>query len=442
MPAIVPFKGTYFNRSKIADLSRVVTQPYDRIDAKLKDDYLARDPHNIVRVDFGKDEPGDGEAANRYTRARTLLDQWLKDEVIVTDRAPAIYPYFQTYQTPAGPKTRRGLIAAVRLEEFGKGTIHPHEQTHAKPKEDRLKLLKAVRAHLSHVFMLYGDPQKTLGDVFEEVARTHPMLEATDDFGEWHRVWKIDDPKVVRRIQKDLERRDAIIADGHHRYETALAYKQETKAKTGSPEDFVLATLFNMDDEGLTIYPTHRIVSDLPSFDAGRMLKALSKWFDVRDYTFDAESESYARQEFVEDVRIEGMSKTCFGVVVRDEDSYTLLNLSRPEGLEKLQDVKRPPEWRRLDVNILHDVILRGQLGVTPDDVKNERFVRYARHAEEVVDAVRKHRTAQVGFFVNPVKIDQVRAIVKLGERFPQKTTDFYPKLLTGLMSYRLDGGL
>lgn len=442
MPQIVPFKGTYFNRSKIADVSRVVTQPYDRIDAKLKDEYYARDPHNIVRIDFGKDEPGDGESLNRYTRAKTFLDQWLKEEILVTDRAPAIYPYFQTYQTPAGPKTRRGLVAAVKLEEFGKGTIYPHEQTHAKPKEDRLKLLHATRTHYGHIFMLYSDPAKSLADLFDEVARTHPLLEATDDFGEWHRLWKIDDPKVVKRIQKDLEKRDAIIADGHHRYETALAYKQEAKAKSGAAEDYVMATLINMDDEGLTIYPTHRIVSDVPNFDAARMLKALAKWFDVRDYTFEAESEPFARQEFIEDVRIEGLSKTSFGIVVAGEDSYTLLNLARPEGLEKLQDVKRSADWRRLDVNVLHDVILRGQLGITPEDTKHERFVRYARHAQEVVDAVRKQRAAQVGFIVNPVKIGQIRSIVKLGERFPQKTTDFYPKLLTGMMLYRLEGGL
>lgn len=442
MPKVYPFRGVRFNPAKVSNLTKVTTQPYDRINAELQEEYYQRDPHNIVRIIRTKDEP---DPMGKYATAARTLEEWLRDGVMIQENKPCLYVYYQTYRTPQGTKTRKGFSAMVRLEEPGKGRIHGHEETHSGPKIDRFNLLTATKAHTEQVFLIYSDPEKRVNKILDSIASRSPDLEAKDDLGETHRVWRVMDAATIAQIQKDLEGRDAIIADGHHRYETAWNFRSDqtkNKAKCEGPETFenVLATVINMDDEGMTIFGTHRLCYDIPDFDAKRLVAQAAKFFDVRPYPFESDAEEKsARQELLEDLRIEGMSKPCFGVAAKGAGEHYLFVVKDVKACASKVKVSKSEEWRSLDVNLLHSVVLDPMLGIGPAQLAAEKNVEFLRSADEAIDHARGSGRYQVAFLVNPVKLSQIQKIVGKGERFPQKTTDFYPKLLTGLLLCKLN---
>ncbi|MBI2898738.1 MAG: DUF1015 domain-containing protein, partial [Planctomycetes bacterium] len=305
--------------------------------------------------------------------------------------------------------------------------------------------LTATKTHTEQVFLIYSDPEKRVNRILDSIAARHPDLEAKDDLGETHRVWRVMDAATIAQIQKDLEGRDAIIADGHHRYETAWNFRAEMmkqKARCDGTETFenVLATLINMDDEGMTIFGTHRLCADVPDFDLARLLAAAGRFFDVRPYPFanDAE-EGFARRELLEDLKIEGMARPCFGVAARGADAHWLFVVKDPKAAAAKVKAPRSEEWRSLDVNLLHSAVLDPMLGIGPAQLAAERNVEFLRDPNEAIDKARAGGKYQAAFLVNPVKLSQIRTIVSKGERFPQKTTDFYPKLLTGLLLCKLN---
>ncbi len=440
MPRIFPFRSVHFDTANGIDLSKVTAQPYDKIDAPLQEEYYRRDEHNIIRVIKRRDEPG----RDKYADAAATIEEWLAAGILKRDGKPAFYAYFQTYKTPQGPKTRKGLSALVRIDEPGKGNILPHEETHTGPKIDRFNLITATRAHTEQVFFLYSDPGKAVDKILDEVSTGKPDFEAVDDLGETHRVWRIDDPARIRALQKSLESRECIIADGHHRYETGWNYRKEMLKqgkKAQGPESFenILATLVNMEGE-LTIFGTHRVVGGVPGFDPAKLPGAAGRVFDVREYPFaDAAEEKNARAELLEDLRIEGTAMPCFGVALQGASAHFLFVVRDLKAAAALVREEKSEDWRALDVNILHTVVLEGILGIGPAELAAEKNVEYLRSADEAVGRVRGAGDAQAAFLVNPVKIGQIRRIVKKGERFPQKSTDFYPKLLSGLLLCRLD---
>ena len=436
MPKIFPFRATQYNPERISDLSKVTTQPYDKIDEALREEYAARHEHNAVRLIRPTGE-------DKYATAAQTLQEWIEAGVLVEDSEPAFFAYFQSYPTPQGNKTRKGVIALVRADPFGKGRVHPHEETHSGPKIDRFNLLSRTRTHFGQIFLLYSDPKRTVSEILDEASRRDPDLQSTDEAGIQHRVWRISDGGTIRRIQKDLDRRDAIIADGHHRYETSVRYHQEMKkkgARSGDAESFenVMATLVNMEDEGLTLYPTHRVVHQVAGFQAAALREGASKFFDVREYAFPTEEEEpAARREMLEDLRIEGFARPTIGVAVAGGSAYLLLGLRDQEAVAGRSREKRSREWRSLDVNVLHTLILDELLGVGKDQLDREQNVSFVRHADDAIGMLGEPGV-QAAFLLNPVRVDQIRALVKNGERFPQKTTDFHPKLLTGLVFCRL----
>jgi uncharacterized protein (DUF1015 family) len=440
MPRIYPFKGVHFDTSKVKDLTPLTTQPYDKINPALQDEYYRRSEHNLIRVILRKDEPG----RDKYQDAAATMKEWLTSGVLVQDAKPAVYVYHQIYRTPNGVKTRKGLSALVQIDEPGKGKILPHEQTHSGPKIDRFKLLSATKTHTEQVFFLYSDPEKVVNRICDEAAKGKPDFEAKDDLGETHRVWRLDDPEKISAIQKAMEPKDCIIADGHHRYETSWNYKQDqankgVKATGAETPDNVLATLVNMDDD-LTIYGTHRLCYDIQSFDMAKVLNGAKSAFDIREYSFNNDSEERAaRRDLLEDLKVEGMSKPCFGAVAKGSKSHYLFVTRDVKAAASQVKDKRSEDWRSLDVCLLHTLILEKLLGIGPEQLAAEKNVHFYRSADETIDHVRATGPYQVAFLVNPVRMDQIQKVVKNGEKFPQKSTDFYPKLLTGLLLCKLN---
>jgi uncharacterized protein (DUF1015 family) len=440
MPKIHPFRALRYDPAKVGDLTKVTTQPYDKINPALRDEYYAKHEHNLIRVILRKDEPG----KDKYQEAAKTLEDWVAKGVLIQDPKPALYAYHQTCKTPQGVKLRKGLSALVQIDEPGKGKILPHEQTHTGPKIDRFNLITATKAYTEQVFFLYSDPDKAVNALIDESTKRAPDLTATDDLGETHKVWRIDDPAKIAAIQKILEAKDCIIADGHHRYETSWNVKQDRLAKGAKLKDVespanVLATLVNMDDE-LTIFGTHRLCYDVPGFNLEKLLRAAEGVFDVRDYPFsDGATEKEARKELLEDLRIEGLTKPCFGVAARDAKAHYLFVVRDVKAAAKKVKADRSEDWRSLDVCILHTLILEELLGVGPKQLADEKNVEFLRSADEAIEKARATKPYQVAFLVNPVRMEQIKRVVKNGEKFPQKATDFYPKLLTGLLLCKLN---
>jgi uncharacterized protein (DUF1015 family) len=441
MPKIYPFKGVHFSTATFGtDLSKVTTQPYDKINPALQDEYYRKHENNLIRVILRKEEPG----RDKYQEAAGTLREWLKSGVLVQDEKPALYVYHQTYRTPQGVKTRKGLSALVQIDEPGKGKILPHEQTHTGPKIDRFNLLSATKTHTEQVFFLYSDPEKAVNRICDEAARGNPDFQATDELGDTHKVWRLEDPAKIQQIQKALEARECIIADGHHRYETSWNFKQDqakkgVKATGTETPDNVLATLVNMEDD-LTIFGTHRLCYDIPAFDLAKVLTAAKKTFDIREYGFTNEAEEKsARAEMLEDMKVEGHSKPCFGVAAKQSHAHYLFVVRDVKAAAAQVKDKRSEDWRSLDVCLLHTLILEGLLGIGPQQLAAEKNVEFLRSADEAVEKARASGPYQVAFLVNPVRLDQIKRVVKNGEKFPQKSTDFYPKLLTGLLLCKLN---
>ncbi len=438
MPKIFPFRGLTFDGKKVPSLTQAVTQPYDRIDDALRAEYEKRSPHNIVRIDYGKTEASDGPSNNRYTRAAALLKQWREAGVFAEDGTPALYVYHQIYKVGKESRTRKGVIAALQLEEFGKGSIRPHEQTHDGPKADRLKLMTALGTVFDHVFMLYTDPKKQVNALLDPHAKGAPALEARDDAGETHRVWRVTDPAVLQSVQQAMAGKDAFIADGHHRYETALNFREAMrkagkKAEGTETPDNRLVTFVNMEDEGLTIFATHRLVYDVPKFDPAALTKALETHFDLHRYELPG-----SQEELLEDLRFEGMDRPAIGIAFRDRSEALLAVLRDPAVMDKLITDKKSSAWKQLDVNVLHTAILEKHLGIGPAQLAAEKNVDFLRHADAAIAKVRAPGSKYAAaFLINPITVPQIQSIVKQGERFPQKTTDFYPKLITGLVGCR-----
>lgn len=444
MAKVFPFHGYRYNPDKIKDVSAVVTQPYDKINQALQERYYAAHDRNVVRIIRGKEQQGDDEDNSKYTRAAGCLNQWIQDETFTREGKPAIYAYYQDYVLPSGArKTRRGFVAMCELMDYGEGGVKPHEKTLAGPKADRLNLLRATQAQFGQIFMLYSDPENSINDILAEAAREKPLVEAFVGDDEHHRVWAVTDPEGIALIQKVMADKPIFIADGHHRYETALNYRNEMRAKgfrCEGPETFNrrMMTFVNMDDKGLTIFPTHRLVFDVPGFEPELLLKQLGDFFDIRECPFDEPTEEQVRTEFLEDLKVEGMAAHCLGMYIAREKTYRLLTLKNPNDIDKVMTEDRPSSWKQLDVSILHLMIMDRFLGIGPRELEAQTNVHYERSAEDAIEKVRAG-DYQLTFLMNPTRIQQVKDIALAGEKMPQKSTDFYPKLLTGLVFVKLN---
>jgi uncharacterized protein (DUF1015 family) len=434
MAEIIPFKALRYDPDQVK-LEDVLTQPYDKITPEMQSKYYERSAHNLVRIILGKSGETDTDAFNVYTRAAEYLHDWRSSGILKQDPEPGIYAYSQTFTVPGTRDLaeRRGLIALGRLHDYADGVVFRHEQTLAKPRADRLNLLRATRAHFGQIFMLYSDPKDEIEALLKKKTEEDPDTSLLDEYETLHRVWRIHDPALIQAVQLRMRDKKLLIADGHHRYETALAYRNERRAESGSsdpnaPYEFVMMTLIPMESRGLVILPTHRIVHGLPTFDRERMLEAAGQFFEID--RIDLRTESRSATTLLGQA---GENGTAFVAVTR-QGPY-LMRAKKNAVQDALGQV--PSLQRNLDVVQLHRIMLERVLGISEEAVRNQENVRYERDAFEAISWVRQG--ANVAFLMNPAKIDQVRDIAFGGEVLPQKSTDFYPKLLSGLAIYALE---
>ena len=440
MAHIEPFRALRYDPTRVS-IPQVVTQPYDKITPEMQEGYYAASPHNLVRVILGKQHASDHDGENKYSRASNFFRDWRREGIFLQDAEPSLYLYVQRFTVPGGTGPggtseleRRGVIALGRIEDYSAGVVFRHEQTLAKPKADRLDLLRATRAHFGQLFMLYSDPAGEIDGLLEPSGG--PDLETRDEYGVSHRVWKIADPARVGQVRDKMQDKRLVIADGHHRYETALNYRNERRAAgaTGragaaAPYELVMMTLVNMDSPGMVILPTHRVVHGLESFSAAAFREKASVYFSVEEVDTSVDA---ARAAAI--LREAGRIGTAMLAVAADR--VFLLDRPKPVSSNILDGLSL--RQQSLDVVQLHKCLLEGVLGISEEAIRDQKNVRYIRDIGESIAQVRSG-ASNVAFLMNPVRMAQVRDIAFGGEVLPQKSTDFYPKLLTGLTIYPLE---
>jgi len=418
-----------------------VTQPYDKINPEMQARYLAASPYNLVRVLLGERRASDNDTDNVYTRAARHLENWIRDGILARDAAPGLYAYFQDFEVPdSGERlTRKGFIGVGRIEEYSAGVVYRHEQTLSGPKKDRLELLRHTRSHFGQIFMLYPDREGAVDHILDQATQGTPALDVRDEYRARHRVWPISDTARIARIEELMAPKQLLIADGHHRYETALTYRNENPGVETAK--YVMMTFVNMHSPGLKILATHRVLRNLEGFSVDEILgKAAAAGWSVSGCKLIDELKQ----------RLAGAGNGLVRIGLVSADRAYLIERPRkrhrrpwPPRSDQ-QSLPRPSvvtrvieESSELDVPVLHREVLGGWCGITEEAVRDEKHIQYVRGIDAAVAEVREHG-AQVAFLLEPTPVDDMANIAFAGGVMPQKSTDFYPKLLSGVTIYRL----
>jgi uncharacterized protein (DUF1015 family) len=425
MLQIRPFRGYRYNHKKV-EIQDVVAPPYDVISPGQQSALYNKSPYNVVRLILGRE-------ADRYSSAAQFLEEWIAGDILKRDRKQSIYHLHQLFDGPDhSPVVRKGFVALCRLEEFDKKIVLAHEKTLSKPREDRFKLFVATNSNFSQIFSLYSDPEREIDRLLNGTEKEDPITDVVFEDVQ-NRLWQITDKDTIRSIQEAMREKQVLIADGHHRYETALAYRDLMRSRnprhTGDElYNFVMMFFTNIEDEGLIIYPTHRLVHSLKVFDAKEFLMRVEQYFIVRDFREKADVLT----------ALEASPVSSFGVALGEDNLYYLLTIKPSVDLASVLPNGTPPEIRQLDVTLLHALVLDRLLGISQSAQEQKTNLEYVRKSGEAFAAVESGK-AQIAFVMNPTTIEQVRKVARAGYTMPQKSTFFYPKLLSGLVLNRMD---
>lgn len=420
MPKIKPFKALRFNQ-KLVSLKNVVAPPYDVISEKYQTELYNRDKFNIVRLILGNE-------VDRYSSSANYLNNWKKEEILIKDEKEGFYLLVQTFKSLDGKLVKRkGIIALCKIEEFENKIILPHEKTLSKPKEDRLKLLHSTRTNLDQIFGLYSDESLLAEKIYEKYLSQKPILEVNFE-NVLNQIWKIENENDINSLTELLKSKQVLIADGHHRYETSLDYRNSQRGINTNYNgeeiyNYVVMFFTNMNDEGLVIFPTHRVVHSLPDFNWQKLQNSISLYFEIIDFPSLQGLEANLKKN----------SKHTFGIIVGSENPYKLLKIKNLALLNSFNSLNLPKELFELDVTILHTVILDKLMGISVAAQEKKIYIRYIQKIEECEKEVTSNE-AQIAFLMNSTKIDEVKNISQKGFTMPQKSTYFYPKLISGLL--------
>jgi len=441
MATIIPFRGVQFDLAKAGAIADLVCPPYDIISREQQQALYRKSPHNVIRLEYGLESPGDTETDNRYTRAAALLDEWFKTGIVKQDSQPAFYIYEMDFGSGRKHRKLRGFICMVRIEDYDSGIVKPHETTLSGPKTDRLNLLRSCKAGFSQIYSLVSDATGKIGAILGSVTR-QPDLEVKAEDGVVHRVWTLSDTHELDTIVRDIEDKPIFIADGHHRYDTALNYRNERRKSVGSftgEEGFNFVPMFlaRIEDPELVILPAHRALFNLTDFHPKRFEEDLNKFFNIERIDFTKKSEHADRKTVLDTMAHRADHGHTFGMRIRGEHSYYLLTLRNEADMDAIIP-DRSPAYRRLDVSILHHLIIDRLLGIKMETHKLGLNIEYIKEADNAVNRV-ADGTAEVIFLMNPTKVAEVRDVATAGERMPQKATYFYPKLLSGLVVSKIE---
>lgn len=429
MAIIKPFRAIRYNQDKISHIDVVISQPYDRVRYGLQDEYYALSGYNVTRIIKGKEFDSDSDSDNVYTRANDFLNQWLQDGILQREDQPAYYVYHQTFSMPSGKSiTRKAFICAFELSGFDEGIVLPHEKTHAGPKIDRLNLTRATETYFGNIFMLYPDQENKIDAIFDQAIQRSADIEAKElhEKDVLHQVWVVTDPEVLSQVNAEMEAKtNLIIADGHHRYETALNYQEEMKEKHpgAAPNagfNYRMAAMVSMSNPGLTILPTHRLIFDYQTLNSEEILTKAAEFFEIEQLD--------TRESLEEKLGKAGSQIGIMGFV--SKDGFYLFTLQSPQAMAELAP-DRAQAWRELDVSILHKLLLGKIMEIDPKKIDNLENIKYLREPELGYDEVKEKDTSFL-FILNSTRIDQVTDCTDAGEKMPQKSTDFYPKIVTG----------
>ena len=418
MADVQPLRTVRYEPSAAGPLEDVIAPPYDVIDAELRAELVARSPNNVVEIDLPEPPPGGGD---RYEHAAATMRDWLERGVLVREDESALWALRQDYSGPdGGERTRTGFLARVRVEEYGPGRIRPHERTHPGPKEDRLRLTRATRANLSPIFSLFADPGGTAAEALDPAVDGEPFAGAADHEGTRHTLWRVTDPDRISALQAALAGAELLIADGHHRYETARVYAEEIGGE--GDHRYVLMLLCSLSDPGLLVFPTHRLLTGLKD-DTSKQVAirdALRRDFEIEELSAPGELEPSADGRIAYGY-MDSFFKRPFRVTLKDQSIADRALAGMPE------------PYRRLDTAVLESLILRGALGMSEDDIAHLRGLDYSKNLEDAIHRV-ESGAADAGFFMRATPVEQVREVAEAGESMPPKSTYFYPKVPTGLV--------
>ena len=421
MAEIRPFQALRYDQKRAGEIASLTCPPYDIISPAQREELLQRNPYNVVRLELPQGEDPYGEAGR-------ALEQWLKDGVLTTDMDPGLYLYEEEFLTQVDHGERkklRGLLCRVRLEDFANGVVLPHEETLSKAKEDRFQLMQATHCNFSPIYSLYRDETHVTRQRMDNLAAACPPRYEFSDGLVTHRLWVVNDQAAIAALQEDFAGRKLYIADGHHRYETALRYRDACRAENRYEPgaDYVMMMLADMGDPGLVVFPTHRLVRGLESFDSAALLAACGE-----DFTLEAKPSREESQAALDGLFQQGRH----AFALYDGKSWTVLALKDTAVMEKLLPEKSQA-YRTLDVSILHSLVLEKLLGIDKENMANQKNLTYTRSAEEAQAAVDRGES-QCCFLLNPTRVEEIGQVAANGEKMPQKSTYFYPKLITGLV--------
>lgn len=442
MADIRPFRGIRYNQEAIGDLSLVVAPIYDVIDDKARDAYYNKHPYNIIRLILNRPKKSDSDPEQPYIRAAEFLDRWLAQNVLIQDPVPGMYLYRQRYLMDSEYKECTGLIARVRVVDFAEGVVLPHEDIMPKPLADRMKLLSRTRANLSTVYTLYSDPAERLKEpVLSEMER-FPLAQFQTTDGLAHDVWGVCDEKFVNKMVKFFAGKQLYIADGHHRYQTALEYSRKLRESgeltdDDDPRNFLMMMIVEMENPGLSVLPVHRVVTT-QDLNMDAVIKGLEKWFAVIAVDMPRGPMSGQVFHLLQQLESAGKSGCAFGVFLK---GGRFLLLTWKEGLDVDKEVPGDcsSAYKTLDVTVLQKLVIEKVLGIAPDRESVERNLEFTRDALEAIRQV-ESGPASMAFLVNPTRVEQVKDVADHGDKMPQKSTYFYPKPCSGVVMNRITG--